>query len=163
MQGDRRGLWATWDTPQPLTDGGRQFVRALPARTGKLAVTRLDGSPHVAPVWVDVDGDGDDARLVFMTSADTIKGKSILRDGRVAICFDDERPPFSFATITGTTTTSTDPTSCSTGARGSPPGTWATTRPRRTEAQRRAAGDGGVGDADERRRQGRRRRLTRFW
>jgi PPOX class probable F420-dependent enzyme len=87
----------------------QDFVRASPARTGKLAVTRLDGSPHVAPVWVDLDGEGSAARLVFMTSADTIKGKSILRDGRVAVCFDDEAPPFSFATITGTTTTSTDP------------------------------------------------------
>ncbi len=81
----------------------KQFVCASPARTGKLAVTRKDGSPHIAPVWVDLDGDD----LIFMTSADTIKGKSILRDGRVAICFDDERPPFSFVTITGTTTTST--------------------------------------------------------
>jgi PPOX class probable F420-dependent enzyme len=80
------------------------FVSSLPARTGKLAVTRRDGSPHVAPVWVDLDGD----QLVFMTSADTIKGKSILRDGRVAVCFDDELPPFSFVTVTGTTTTSTD-------------------------------------------------------
>ena len=85
------------------------FVAALPARTGKLAVTRLDGSPHVAPVWVDLDGAGDAIDVVFMTSADTIKGKSIVRDGRVAICFDDERPPFSFVTIAGTTTTSTDP------------------------------------------------------
>ena len=87
----------------------QQFVAELPARTAKLAVTRKDGSPHVAPVWVDLDGEGDDARLVFMTSADTIKGKAILRDGRVALCFDDEQPPFSFVTITGTTTTSTDP------------------------------------------------------
>jgi len=83
----------------------QSFVSASPARTAKLAVTRLDGSPHVAPVWVDLDGD----QVVFMTSADTIKGKSILRDGRVALCFDDEKPPFSFATISGTTTTSTDP------------------------------------------------------
>ena len=83
----------------------QEFVSALPARTGKLAVTRLDGSPHIAPVWVDLDGD----ELVFMTSAETIKGKSILRDGRVAICFDDDEPPFSFVTITGTTTVSTDP------------------------------------------------------
>jgi len=81
------------------------FVSASPARTGKLAVTRLDGRPHVAPVWVDLDGD----EIVFMTSAGTIKGKSILRDGRVAICFDDERPPFSFVTVSGTTTTSIDP------------------------------------------------------
>jgi hypothetical protein len=27
----------------------------------------------------------------------------------VAVCFDDERPPFSFVTIAGTTTTSTNP------------------------------------------------------
>jgi PPOX class probable F420-dependent enzyme len=83
----------------------QSFVAATPARTAKLALTRLDGSPHVAPVWVDLDGD----EIVFMTSADTIKGKSILRDGRVALCFDDERPPFSFVTISGTTSTSTDP------------------------------------------------------
>jgi PPOX class probable F420-dependent enzyme len=83
----------------------QSFVAATPARTAKLAVTRADGSPHVAPVWVDLDGD----QIVFMTSADTIKGKSILRDGRVALCFDDERPPFSFVTVSGTTTTSTDP------------------------------------------------------
>lgn len=81
------------------------FVAALPARTAKLAVTRLDGSPHVAPVWVDLDGDD----VVFMTSSDTVKGRSILRDGRVALCFDDERPPFSFVTLTGTATTITDP------------------------------------------------------
>ena len=83
----------------------QEFVAALPARTAKLAVTRKDGSPHVAPVWVDLDGD----ELVFMTSADTVKGKAILRDGRVALCFDDEAPPFSFVTVRGTTTTSTDP------------------------------------------------------
>jgi PPOX class probable F420-dependent enzyme len=84
----------------------QSFVAASPARTAKLAVSRLDGSPHIAPVWVDIDGDD----IVFMTSADTIKGKSILRDGRVALCFDDERPPFSFVTVSGTTSTSTDPT-----------------------------------------------------
>jgi PPOX class probable F420-dependent enzyme len=83
----------------------QSFVAASPARTAKLAVTRRDGSPHVAPVWVDLDGD----EIVFMTSAATIKGKSILRDGRVALCFDDERPPFSFVTVSGTTSISTEP------------------------------------------------------
>ena len=83
----------------------QDFVSAAPARTAKVAVTRADGSPHVAPVWVDLDGD----EIVFMTSADTVKGRSILRDGRVALCLDDERPPFSFVTIAGTATTSTDP------------------------------------------------------
>ena len=83
----------------------REFVAAMPARTAKLAVVRKDGSPHVAPVWVDLDG----ADVIFMTSADTLKGKAILRDPRVSMCFDDERPPFSFLTIAGTATTSTDP------------------------------------------------------
>lgn len=82
----------------------QRFVLATPARTAKLAVVRADGSPHVAPVWVDLDGDD----IVFTTGADTLKGKAILRDGRVSLCWDDERPPFSFVTVAGTTTVSTD-------------------------------------------------------
>src|SRR5262249_13152761 len=93
----------------PYTDAPagwwRTFVTALPARTAKLALVRADGGSHVAPVWVDRDGD----ELVFVTGADTVKGKAILRDPRVCLCFDDERPPFSFLTIAGTATTSTDP------------------------------------------------------
>ncbi len=81
------------------------FVGATPARTAKLAVVRADGSPHVAPVWVDLDGDD----VVFLTSADSVMGKAILRDPRVSLCWDDERPPFSFVTVGGTSTTSSDP------------------------------------------------------
>ena len=81
------------------------FVSALPARTAKLAVVRKNGSPHVAPVWVALDGDD----IVFMTSAETIKRKALLRDPRVSLCFDDDRPPFSFVTIAGTVTLSTEP------------------------------------------------------
>jgi PPOX class probable F420-dependent enzyme len=73
-------------------------------RTGKLATTRADGSPHVAPIWFILDGDD----LVFMTGADTVKGKAILRDPRVALSVDDERPPFSFAIIEGFVTISRD-------------------------------------------------------
>jgi PPOX class probable F420-dependent enzyme len=67
-------------------------------------VVRADGAPHVAPVWIDLDGDD----VVFMTSADTLKGRAIRRDPRVSLCWDDERPPFSFVTIAGTATTSED-------------------------------------------------------
>ena len=83
----------------------REFILAAPARTAKLAVVRGDGSPHVAPVWVDLDGDD----VVFMTSAGTIKGKAILRDPRVSLCWDDERPPFSFVIVAGTARTTDDP------------------------------------------------------
>ena len=67
-------------------------------RTAACATTRADGRPHVAPVWVAADGD----RLVFMTGADTIKGRSLRRDPRVALCFDDENPPFGFVVVEGT-------------------------------------------------------------
>ena len=81
------------------------FVLADPPRTAKVAVVRADGSPHVAPDWVDLDGDD----IIFMTSADTLKGKAIRRDPRISLCFDDERPPFAFVTIRGTATTTSDP------------------------------------------------------
>jgi PPOX class probable F420-dependent enzyme len=67
-------------------------------RTGKLATTRQDGRPHVAPVWFDLDDDG---TVVFTTGAETLKGKAIRRDPRVCLCVDDERPPFSFVIIEG--------------------------------------------------------------
>ena len=73
-------------------------------RTGKLATMRADGSPHVAPIWFILDRDD----LVFMTGSDTVKGKAILRDPRVALLVDDERPPFAFATIEGTVSISRD-------------------------------------------------------
>jgi PPOX class probable F420-dependent enzyme len=82
----------------------REFVLATPARTAKLAVVRGNGAAHVAPVWVDLDGDD----VILMTSAKTVKGKAILRDPRVAMCWDDERPPFSFVSLSGTATTSDD-------------------------------------------------------
>ena len=53
-------------------------------------------------MWVDLDGDD----IVFMTSSETVKGKAILRDPRVALCWDDEQPPFSFLLVRGTATTS---------------------------------------------------------
>jgi PPOX class probable F420-dependent enzyme len=75
----------------------QEFLGALPARTAKLAVVKADGSPHVAPVWIDLDGDD----VIFMTGSDTVKGRAILRDPRVSICVDDEHPPFSFVTVNG--------------------------------------------------------------
>ena len=76
------------------------------ARTGKLATTRLDGRPHVAPIWFDLDDDG---TVMFTTGADTLKGKALRRDPRVAMCVDDETPPFAFVLIEGTAELSEDP------------------------------------------------------
>lgn len=69
------------------------------SRTGKLAVTRADGRPHVTPVWFDID----DAtgEVVFMTRVESVKGASLRRDGRVSICVDEMEFPFAFARIDG--------------------------------------------------------------
>lgn len=74
----------------------RAFVMSG-TRTAKLTTVRADGSPHVAPVWFALDGD----ELVFNTAENTVKGRNLARDGRVALCVDDERPPFAFAVLQG--------------------------------------------------------------
>ncbi len=86
-------------------DEWRAFIRE-PARPAMLATVHPDGRPHVAPVWIDLD---DDDTIVFTTDAGTVKGRAILADGRVAICVDDDRPPFSFVLVEGTAQVSTDP------------------------------------------------------
>ncbi|MEV4559981.1 PPOX class F420-dependent oxidoreductase [Kitasatospora sp. NPDC049285] len=74
----------------------REFL-AHGTRTGKLATTRADGRPHVAPIWFLLDGD----ELVFNTGKDTVKGRTLARDGRVMLCVDDDRPPFAYALVEG--------------------------------------------------------------
>ena len=44
--------------------------------------------------------DGDD--IVFTTGATTAKGRALRRDPRVAICVDDDRPPFAYVIVHGT-------------------------------------------------------------
>ena len=73
-------------------------------RTAKVATTRADGRPHVAPVWFLLDGD----EIVFNTGRDTVKGRTLARDGRVMLCVDDDRPPFSFVLVQGTATLGED-------------------------------------------------------
>ena len=84
-------------------DEALAFIAARP-RTGKLATVRPDGSPHVVPIWVAVDGHS----LVATLSGDSAKVRALRRNPRVSICFDDERPPFSFVTAEGAVTLSED-------------------------------------------------------
>ncbi|MEU7118122.1 PPOX class F420-dependent oxidoreductase [Streptomyces zaomyceticus] len=82
----------------------RAFVSAG-TRTGKLATVRDDGSPHVVPIWFLLDGDS----FVFNTGKDTVKGRSLARDGRVSLCVDDDTPPFAFVSLSGQAELSEDP------------------------------------------------------
>jgi PPOX class probable F420-dependent enzyme len=76
-----------------------EFLTALPARPGVLATVRADGRPHVAPIWYVVDDD--DGALVFNTGETTVKGRNLIRDGRAALCVDDDQAPFSFVLVEG--------------------------------------------------------------
>lgn len=74
-------------------------------RLAHLSVTRADGRPHVTPVCFILDGD----ELAFALSPGSVKGKSLTRDGRVAVCISDTNQPYSFVTLEGRARTSVDP------------------------------------------------------
>ncbi len=86
-----------------LTTEHRNFLMEQ-VRTAKLATVRKDGRPHVTPVWFDLDGD----TLVFTTWHTSVKAVNIRRDGRVCLCVDDEKPPFSYIQIEGNAVLSDD-------------------------------------------------------
>ena len=71
-------------------------------RTAHVGTTRPDGRPHVKPVWFVLDGKPGDFQLVFTTYADSVKGRSLRRDGQVAVSVDDPAPPYSFVIVEGT-------------------------------------------------------------
>ena len=73
-------------------------------RTAKLATTRPDGRPHLAPVWFVLDGDD----ILFNTGDDTVKARNIRRNAQVSIVVDDETYPYAFVMIEGIATLSDD-------------------------------------------------------
>ncbi|WP_399129855.1 PPOX class F420-dependent oxidoreductase [Actinacidiphila sp. ITFR-21] len=69
-------------------------------RTGKLAVQRKDGRPHVTPVWFVLDdADPDDVQVVVNTGRDSVKGRALRRDPHFALCVDDQEAPYSFVLL----------------------------------------------------------------
>jgi PPOX class probable F420-dependent enzyme len=49
-----------------------------------------DGSPHVAPVWINREGD----RVIISTSSESVKGKNTKSDARAAISIVDFSNPY---------------------------------------------------------------------
>ena len=80
-----------------------QFLSAG-APTANVAITLRDGTPHVVPVWFTLDNE----KLVFMTWHESAKARSLRRDSRIAICVDDDNPPFAFVAIQGRASISED-------------------------------------------------------
>lgn len=87
-----------------MTDEQARAFLAEGTRTGKLATSRADGRPHVAPIWFVLDGED----VVFMTGANTVKGRTLRRDPRAALSVDLEQPPYAFVTVEGSVEISED-------------------------------------------------------
>ncbi|MCH8834066.1 MAG: PPOX class F420-dependent oxidoreductase [Thaumarchaeota archaeon] len=56
-----------------------------------------DGSPHVAPVWVDIDGN----TILINTAVGRVKEKNVRRDNRVALSIFDHQNPYDMVAIRG--------------------------------------------------------------
>jgi PPOX class probable F420-dependent enzyme len=85
-------------------DEWREFVTEG-ARLGSAAVCRSNGLPHVTPICFVVEGD----ELIFTTHPGSVKGRSIARSGRMAVCVSDEAHPYRFAMLEGAAALSDDP------------------------------------------------------
>lgn len=57
-------------------------------RTAKVATTMRSGQPHVMPVWFVLDGE----EVVFTTGAESVKGRNLRRDPRIALVVDEDVP-----------------------------------------------------------------------
>ena len=62
-----------------------------------LATVMADGSPQVAPVWVDLEGD----RILVGTSETSLKGRTTKRDPRVGISVVGQDNPYLVAQLRG--------------------------------------------------------------
>jgi PPOX class probable F420-dependent enzyme len=77
-------------------------ARALIARPVLASLTTLgaDGSPHVTPLWVDLDGED----LLFNTARTRVKARHMERDPRVAVSVIDPEDPYNVVALRGTVT-----------------------------------------------------------
>jgi PPOX class probable F420-dependent enzyme len=85
-----------------MTLDARRAFLTEGTRTAVLATIREDGGPHAVPIAFVLDDDD----ILFLTNAETVKGRDLLRDPRVTLVVDDEVPPFAFVMIEGTAITS---------------------------------------------------------
>src|SRR5208337_2676412 len=76
------------DKVKKLVDG-KNFASA--------ATLMPDGSPQVATVWIDRDGD----TIILNATRSRQRTRNLKRDPRVAICIFDQNNPYSSASIRG--------------------------------------------------------------
>ena len=65
-----------------------------------VATVMKDGSPHVSPVWVDVEDDG--SHVIINSRDVTIKSRNLGRDPRIALSIVDSQNDHRTVTVRGT-------------------------------------------------------------
>ena len=78
-----------------LTENARKLLQGR--NFGFLATLMEDGSPHVAPVWVDASDD----QVLVNTAKGRVKEQNIRRDPRVALSLVDAGNPYDKIDIRG--------------------------------------------------------------
>jgi PPOX class probable F420-dependent enzyme len=68
-----------------------------PGRIAVIATLMRDGSPHLVPVWYSYDGES----ILIWTDKTRAWPKNVMRDGRVALSVQDDRPPFAALVLRG--------------------------------------------------------------
>lgn len=81
-----------------------EFLKGQPY-TGHLATVREDGRPHVATIWIIVDGE----EIVFTTWHTSVKGKNLQRTGYAALSVDDNTSPYTAVHFEGPVELISDP------------------------------------------------------
>jgi PPOX class probable F420-dependent enzyme len=74
------------------------FVRSM--KSAIVTSLRKDGSPATSLIFYALDGD----EMLFSTTADRLKAKTLKRDPRVAVTVLDEGAPYRYVSVEGTAT-----------------------------------------------------------
>lgn len=74
------------------------FIRSM--KSAIVTSLRKDGSPATSLIFYALDGDD----LLFSTTADRLKARTLKRDPRVAVTVLDEGAPYRYVSVEGTAT-----------------------------------------------------------
>ena len=78
-----------------LSDGAKKLLDG--ANFAHLSTLQEDGAPKVEPVWVGREGE----RVLVTSDANSLKGRNIARDPRVALSVVDQENPYDQLLIRG--------------------------------------------------------------
>ena len=82
-----------------LTDHDRALLRGR--NYAHYVTLNADGSPHAAPVWIDVDDEG---AVLVNTAVGRVKDRNVRRDPRVAVSLHAQEDPYRWLAVRGTVT-----------------------------------------------------------